>query len=146
MIFVYFNVIYSLEPWDTQQNTTGNLESACSSFAAIPLFRNRFGNKTLKLYPRTFEHNPAFVLFHREPNLIISTRRLVYHSRILRPGGAPALPWATAAAAVGPGGGGGEPQKNIQSPNRQYKTPTDFTKPRQTIQSHKKTIQSSAKL
>ena len=38
-------------------------------------------------------------------------------------GGAPALLWATgAAAAVGPGGTGG-------SPNRQYKAPTDYTKP-----------------
>ena len=32
-------------------------------------------------------------------------------------------------------GGGGKPQKTLQSPNRQYKAPTDYTKPRQTIQS-----------
>ena len=25
---------------------------------------------------------------------------------------------------------GGEPQKTIQSPNRQYKAPTDYTKPK----------------
>ena len=35
----------------------------------------------------------------------------------------------------------GEPQKIIQSPNRQYKTPTDYRKPRDTIQSPQKTIQ-----
>ena len=47
----------------------------------------------------------------------------------------PAPPWAT-AAAMGPGGGGGEapeddtkPRQAIQSPDRLYKAPTDSTKP-----------------
>ena len=35
-----------------------------------------------------------------------------------------------------------KPQQNIQSPNRQYKAPTDNTKPRQTMQRHQKTTQS----
>ena len=78
------------------------------------------------------------------------------------PGGAARTAWATAAAAVGPGRGGGqggggrggdrlgwghirilykapkdyiELQKITQSPNRLYKALTDYTKPRQTIQS-----------
>ena len=43
--------------------------------------------------------------------------------------------------ARGGEGAGGKPQKIIQSPDRLYEAPTDYTKPRQTIQSHKKTIQ-----
>ena len=45
----------------------------------------------------------------------------------------------TAAAAVGPGGEGG-------SPKRLYKALTDNTKPQQTIQSFKNTIQSTEML
>ena len=40
-------------------------------------------------------------------------------------------------AAAGEAGRHGIIKKTTQSPNRQYKAPTDFTKPRQTIQRHK---------
>ena len=61
------------------------------------------------------------------------------------PGGGAARRGAT-AAAVGPGGregrgGGGKPQKIIQSPNRQYKAPTDYRKPKNITQSPKKNIE-----
>ena len=55
-----------------------------------------------------------------------------------------ALPRPAASAAVRPVGGrgrGGKPRQTIQSPNRQYKAPTDYTKPRQTTQSIKEIIQ-----
>ena len=55
--------------------------------------------------------------------------------------GPPAPNWATATAAVGPGGGidwGGDtfkkstkPRQTMQSPGRQYKAPTDSAKPPQ---------------
>ena len=41
---------------------------------------------------------------------------------------------------------GGKPQKTIQSPNRQCKAPTDYTKPRQSTQSPKKIIQRHTKV
>ena len=50
--------------------------------------------------------------------------------------------------AEGPGGEGGDrlgsapPQKSTQSPDRLYKAPKQYTKPRQTIQRSRKTIQS----
>ena len=40
-----------------------------------------------------------------------------------------AIRWSFSAGCVGWGGRGGKPQKTSQSPNRQYKAPTDNTKP-----------------